>query len=417
MTKALPRLSADETAARLGVKLQTLYAYVSRGTLQRIRTPEGSTFDPLEIEAFAARTRRSPASLHEGHPVGTPLMVIETDVAQVEDDQLFLRGVPITDLAETPYEDVCAWLWDQAGERSTRAVSPRATPSNKAKLVRDAGVQRARQMIAALPPTARFHDQILAAVTALGAADPLRADLSTSSVVRQGRELIFGCSAAMVPPEVSLPRRPRVADQLWAALSGRRGTPSQARLLNTALVLLIDHDLAASTLAARVAASARATPYAVVVSGLGALDSALHGNASRACHRLLSEVLCGASAERAIADSLASNGYLPGFGHRIYQESDPRWLLIMDRLRQQRGTSKVVATLEQIVDVVASRRGSFPNIDLALAAVSLAYQLRDDAGEAIFAIARMGGWIAHAQHEYRQPPLRLRPVGRYIGPS
>jgi citrate synthase len=188
--------------------------------------------------------------------------------------------------------------------------------------------------------------------------------------------------------------------------------------VNAALVLLLDHDIAVSTLAARAAASARATPYGVVLAGLGALvDSPLHGNASRAAHRLLARVVAGDDPARAVADAvLTAHGPVPGFGQPLYPEGDPRARLLLEMLAADPAHAPVSVAVDAVAGVLADRTGALPNVDLALGALTLATGMRDDAGEVLFATARTVGWMVHALDEYRQPPLRLRPVGRYVGP-
>ena len=201
-----------------------------------------------------------------------------------------------------------------------------------------------------------------------------------------------------------------LAARLWPALAGRRATPEQERLLNAVLIVLADHDLAVSTLAARVAASARANPYAVVSAGLGALDGPQHGAASTLAHRFLAEALTDPVG--ALAERLRTGSPLPGFGHRVYRTRDPRTALVLDLL----GDGPVRAALDAVAAPLAGRPDGFPNVDLALAAVVHAHDLRPDAGEAIFAVARTVGWIAHAVEEYAEPGLRFRAEGVYTGP-
>jgi citrate synthase len=403
---ALPRLTAEQTAERLGIKLETLYAYVARGRLQRQRTADGSTFDPLEVERFAAtRRRRSPDAA--GHSEGSPLMVIETRFALIEDGELFYRGRPVAELITEPFETVAHWAltgrWDAA-----------------ARFTSGAGVEAARAAADALPAAAGDRDRQLVAVAALAAADPLRASLGPEVVATAGERLLAG----MV--EV-LPGRPGPANgdaTLAARLAARLAdspTPARVALVNAALVLLLDHDIAISTLAARAAASARATPYGVVIAGLGALDSPLHGNASRAAHRLLARVVAGEDPARAVADTvLTAHGPVPGFGQPLYPQGDPRARLLLGMLAARAAsdgprTAGVVAAVDAVAAVMRDRTGAHPNIDLALGAVSLACGMRDDAGEVLFATARTVGWLVHALDEYAQPALRLRPLGRYVG--
>jgi citrate synthase len=175
------------------------------------------------------------------------------------------------------------------------------------------------------------------------------------------------------------------------------------------LIVLADHDLAVSTVAARVAASARANPYAVVSAGLGALDGPQHGAASTLAHRFLAEALDDPVA--ALAERLRTGAPIPGFGHRVYRTRDPRTDLVLDRL----GDVPVRAAVDAVAARLAGRPGGFPNVDLALAAVVHAHDLRSDAGEAIFAVARTVGWIAHALEEYAEPGLRFRAEGVYTG--
>src|SRR5689334_16150076 len=160
---ALPRLTADQTAERLGVKLETLYAYVARGRLARERTADGSTFDPLEVERFAASRRRRPSG-DSGHSEGRPLMVIETTFALIEDGELRYRGRPVGELAAEPFETVARWAltddWD-----ATARFAPAA------------GLGAARAAAAALPAAAGDRDRQLVAVSAFAAADPLRSSL------------------------------------------------------------------------------------------------------------------------------------------------------------------------------------------------------------------------------------------------
>ncbi len=174
--------------------------------------------------------------------------------------------------------------------------------------------------------------------------------------------------------------------------------------------------MAISTLAARAAASARANPYAVVTAGLGALDSLLHGNASVEAARMLGRIVAGESPERVVADTVAvRGGAVPGFGQALYPGIDPRARAILGMLAAVDGAQPVLDAAARTSRMIAARTGAHPNVDFALAALTLATGMAPDAGEVIFATARSVGWIAHALAEYRERPLRLRPVGRYVG--
>ncbi|WP_018333754.1 citrate synthase [Actinomycetospora chiangmaiensis] len=367
-------LTTTEAAARLGVKPETLYAYVSRGLLTSQRGTGGrpSTFDAAEVDALVAGRGRRPTGVAE---------TITTRLTLVEPDDVVVRGHRLVDLArvETP-ERMAALLW--LGDLD--APLPDGDPDA-------AVVATVRGLVAGMPGDPRPVDRLRLAVAALAPSDPWRFDLDAA--VATGLRCWRGMTAAL--------------GGLWPALSDR---PEPPDVLRTALVLLADHGLAASTLAARVAASARAHPYAVVSAGLGALDGPVHGTASTAAYRFLAEALDDPG--RAVTDRLRAGERLPGFGHSIYRERDPRTDVLLGTI----AGSQEAALVGELAAQVAGRPGVFPNVDLGLAAVMHAHGMRPDAGEAVFAVARTVGWIAHALEQYAEPGLRFRVTGTYAGP-
>jgi citrate synthase len=166
--------------------------------------------------------------------------------------------------------------------------------------------------------------------------------------------------------------------------------------LRAALVLLADHELAASTLAARVAASVRADPYAVVATGLGAVGGALHGGASLGAETMLAAAQDAAGAPRVVGELLRRGERVRGFGHFVYRAGDPRAGLLLAMVRRAVPASPRLAVADAVLATCAGMiRG---------------------AGEVIFAVARTAGWLAHALEEYtaRTP---LRPCAVYTGPA
>lgn len=382
-------LTTAEVARRLGVKTQTVYAYASRGMLRSVRLPgrRGSFFAQTEVEAFVAREERPPSGAVER---------IRTELTLLDGDEPHYRGHRVTDLASTyRFESVAELLW--TGE--LRAAEPFPTDP--------AAVGTVSAALAALPAAARTTDRFKVAAAVLGATDPLRFDLSPAAVVRVGRRLI-GVFADALPGD-SGSGDSGAGGSIAHRLAGKLGDrPVDPGLLDLALVLLADHDLAVSTVAVRVAASARAHPYSVVSAGLGAVDGQYHGVASTLAYRFLRDAAddpFGALAER------QRTGGVPGFGHRVYRTADPRADALFAALRRHDAARDVLA----VVDAVTPGAGTFPNVDLALAALMHAFGLRPDAGEAIFALARCAGWLAHAIEEYRERGLRFRPVGVYTG--
>ncbi|MBB4740721.1 citrate synthase [Actinoplanes octamycinicus] len=387
-------LTTDQVAERLGVKPATVYAYVSRGLLpsRRNAAGKGSLFDKADVDAMIAGRKRVTPS-------------IQTGITLIRDGGLFYRGRDATELARTStFEAVAGLLW--TGEPGAGPF-----PRNPAQ------VALARRIGAELPPAARLVDRLRVTVAAIAAADPLRFDTTPAAVLTTGRTLI----ATMVD---ALPRRSpepdpgpgdggpaAIVELLWPRLTAQPIDEAGRRILEAALILLADHDIAASTLAARVAASTRAHPYAVVSAGLAALDGPLHGAASEQVHPLLADALTGADPIGIISERLRTSGGLPGFGHPLYPSGDPRAATLFDLL----GDHPVRDAAARLAAAVRTRSGILPNIDLALAALTLRHRMPADAGEAIFAVARTAGWLAHALEEYANRPARFRPTGQYSG--
>ncbi|MEV4618533.1 citrate synthase [Asanoa sp. NPDC049573] len=386
-------LTASEAAERLGVKPATLYAYVSRGVLARRRAPEGqSLFDPAEVERLARRGRPRRAT-------GSSEVVIESRITALGEDRPFYRGHDALDLAgRASFEEVAEGLWTgefTPGERDWRAA--------------ETGLAVGRAAGAALPGNVLPLDRIQAIVPALAATDPLRGNLDPAAVVDVGRALVAGIVDCL--PARGAASGTSIAARLAARLGAEQPFVDGVR---TALVLLADHELAASTLAARVAASVRADPYAVVTAGLATVSGALHGGASLGAEALLDAVPEPADAGDVIGLRLRRGERIPGFGHTVYKSGDGRAGVLLGRVRAAAPDHPVLLTAQALLDAARRRKLPEPNVDFALATLTKAAGLPTGAGEAIFAVARVAGWLAHAIEEYeRRTPLRLRAV--YIG--
>lgn len=387
-------LTARQVADRLGVKVDTVYAYASRGALRARRRPGSrlSLFDPAEVEVLARRGRPRRST----RPVALDL-VVETGLTTIAGSTIRYRGLDACAMARShSFEQVATWLW-------TGRVVGTGDPWDAYRVL--------------IPPDGDVRDRIRAAVVAAGAAAGSGTGLAPSAVTQASRCLIATMVEAVPAASETrgarlhlpgqAPRRGSIAGRLWSRLSPGRPSPAMVATLNAALVLLADHELASSTLAARIAASVRADPFSVVLAGLGPLAGPLHGGASALAHRLLADAARGGT-DTAASAALERDGRIPGFGHPLYPDGDPRARVLLDMLRSSPTSAPVAAMAGDLARAAARRTGLRANVDLALAALTVAARMPASAGETIFTIARTAGWIAHALEEYSEPPLRFR---------
>ena len=393
-------LTAAEAARRLGVKPATLYAYVSRGVLSRGKAADGraSLFHADEVERLARRGRPR-------RPPGVADITVESAITEITGDRLRFRGQDVGRLAVSrTFEEVAELLW--TGQFSAAREPWQARP---------AALAAGRAAQAALPAGTLTLERLQVIVPAMAATDPLRLQLDQAAVLAAGRSIIAGMVDCLPPkvtsgPGPSGPGEP-VAERLWSRLCEQRASPGLLRATSAALVLLADHELAASTLAARVAASVRADPYAVVGTGLGAMSGALHGGASLGAETLMAAAGGPDDVPRVVAELLRRGEKVPGFGHFVYRGGDPRATVLLDLVRRAAPKSGQLAVADAVLAEVRQKSLPEPNIDFAIATLARVAGMVRGAGEAIFAVARTAGWIAHALEAYAGPgPLRPRAV-------
>lgn len=375
-------LTAEQAASRLGVRTETLYAYVSRGLLDRTQRPgdRRSLFRADAIEQLARRGRPRVATAR-AEPIDVP---IRTEITAIDSDVLRFRGIDATELSTAGFESVLGLLW--TGEVG--------------KVALDWG-----EPATVVPPgSPSVFDRLVVATVWSAAGDPARYGHDAATVVRAGRRLIPALLSAVGGD--AGPGRRIVASRLTEALlPKRRG--DVIGLVDAALALLADHELATSTMAVRVAASTRADPYQCVLAGMAALSGPYHGSASVAAHELVERAI-ELGAEVAFRDALRTSRLIPGFGHVLYRGIDPRARVLLDRWRTIAPVG-AVAQVDALCALVDDHARIKPNVDFALGAISATLGGRAEFGEQLFVVARTGGWLAHVIEEYGEPALRFRP--------
>ena len=370
-------ISSAEAIRQLGVRPQTLYAYVSRGRLEARPDPEDprrSLYSAEDIERLASR-RSGPkraaeiarASMAWGEPVLTSKLTV------IAEGRLCYRGVDAIDLSQTAtLEAAAAHFWG-----ADYAPHPHMPPVTEGPL--KARLFTALAARAGTDPHARGRSRTMLAADAATVLETL-VDAATGGTGDGPIHQRLGTAWGLGPDGADLVRR--------------------------ALVLMLDHELNASTFSARVAASTGASLSACALAGLSTLSGPLHGAAVSGVLAFLSEAqLLGAGA--AIRARLDEGRALPGFGHPLYPGGDPRASELLAQFN-------VPENLDDILSAVAHESGEHPNVDFAIAAMAQRYTLPADAAFSVFAIGRSIGWLGHAMEQIETGSL-IRPRARYDG--
>jgi citrate synthase len=396
-------MTARQAASALGISPATLYSYVSRGMLRSERVPGDPRirhYPEEDVRRIVERKefRKNPAKaaargLHWGSPV------LESSLTLINQGRLFYRGNDAIEMAQhATVEEVASLLWtgdsSQASQLFTRESLklPRKTlaPFNKNS---DLG------------PIGRCQ-QVLSLV---GASDLSAPNLTAAAVAKTGARILRLLFSVVCRTSVSTP--------LDAALA-RKWMPKRipsARAIRAALILCADHELNVSAFTARCIASAQATPYEVVVGALAAFSGRRHGGASEDIEDLFREAEETRQYRRLLARHLRKFGYIPGFGHPLYPDGDPRGRLLIS-LAETQGRRSAFAFADELIHAARVLTGEHPNLDFGLVTLTRAFDLPSEAPTALFALGRTIGWIAHAIEQYAASEL-IRPRANYVGPA
>lgn len=346
-------LSTDQAAARLRIRRETLYAYVSRGLIASHRGSDGkSYFHPDDVERLASRARRrGPAPVR---------LAVESAITDIEAGRLYYRGRDAVDLCVAhPFETVAELLW--TGELGSAPGWP------------------------AIADVAPSHDRLEAVVAALTAGTGIEA-----------ARTLLPAIVSRLPRRGPAPSDGSFAAGLWSRLGATEPTPELLAALDLALGLSADHGLIRSTLVARVVAASGADLGAALSAALGPARVATDASHFAAARRLF-------AGERVAIEPAARDRYPKG---------DPRTEPILDALR--RAEPDRMRTLDDALQrlPVAARP---PDADVALTAMEHVCGMEVGAAETIAIVARMAGWIAHALEEYAEPTgFRVHSI--YTGP-
>jgi len=392
-------LSAAEAATRLGVKTQTLYAYASRGLLRRVGDGKRRRYLVEDVERLRTRQRArsghgpvAAAALSFGEPV------LDTRISGIDERGPLYRGRPAVQLATSGarFESVAELLWS--------GQLPDPAPDWPAL------VMPARNW----GPARTSLEDLWLALPTLSLAAPERHSRTHDVELSLGRRLLKSLALLLIPPTA---RRAAgsVAEQLAAICKAPVKDATSA--LDLALVLLADHELNASSFAARIAASTDAHLLACLTAALATLSGPRHGGACDRVEALLDEAATLARPASVIEKRARRGDLVPGFGHPLYPHGDPRAVPLLERAQQlsQRSAS-VRKRLEPAFALAKAmqRQGLPATVDFGLVALTRALGMHPGGAALLFALGRSAGWVAHVL-EQRASETVLRPRARYLG--
>ncbi len=377
-------ISMDEACRLLGVRPQTVYAYVSRGKLEVMPDAVDTRRSLYRAEDVAGLAKRKQAGRkHETLAANTLFGAepsIPTALCAFFRGRPYYRGQEVVGLARTAtLEDVAQLLW--AAEQAIDFSAARTT--RPGKLGPGPGRVAAFTALASLAATGHSTRGRLTRVLheeAQSLVDHLANAFGAQQVRHQPLHLRFA--------------------------QGWHQTAEVGELLRTAMVLLADHELTSSAFSTRIAASTGASLPACLLAGLTTLSGPLHGDATGRVQVLFDEVE-RLGEEKVVDHYLSAALPLAGFGHHLYPDGDPRAVALL-------GLFEPPEVIARFIQKVANLTGLQPNIDVALAALVARYRLPADAAFGLFATARSVGLLAHSMEQLSVAQV-IRPRGRYVG--
>jgi citrate synthase len=342
-------------------------------------------------------------------------------ISSIVDGVLTYRGYNIDDLADNAsFEEVAYLLWNG------RLPKREELDALKSELDRHAAVpDEIIELLKKVPKHVHPMSAVRTAVSALALYDEEAEDNSLEANRRKSVKL-----TAKIPTIVTAfsrirqglePVAPKAglgfAANFLYMLDGEEPSEVAAKAFDKALVLHADHELNASTFAARVTTGTMADIYSAITTAIGSLKGPLHGGANEQVMAMLEEIGSMENIESYIQGKLDRKEKIMGFGHRVYKDGDPRAKHLREMSRQlalQKGNTLWYDMSVKIESLVYQKKGLKPNVDFYSASVYTYLGIPRDLFTPIFAVSRVTGWTAHVLEQYADNRL-IRPRAEYVG--
>lgn len=398
-------VTAQEAAEMLQVRIETIYAYVSRGFL-RSEPGNGKQRAKLYRVEDVQRLQEKKTYRHDPGSAATGAMhwgmpVLKSALTLISENGVYYRGEGVVQLGlSESIEWVASLLW--RGESG---------PGERFLLENTLPVAAYLQQLDQLPSSTQALQRLTIALT-LASADDIAAydlDPSLGQSTQIGARILYLMASVLTHSSQN--------DLALATMLQHRWCPEDertTRLFDAALILCADHELNASSFVARVVASAQSSLYQVVIAGLATLQGFRHGGMTWLVERFLQEVETPQQASAVITTRLKRGEHIPAFGHKLYPSGDPRAIFLLDLLKQMCPDEPSLQRSLAIVETMSQLTGKLPTLDFALVTMARTLGLPPDSALALFALGRSVGWIAHALEQYADGQL-IRPRAQYTG--
>jgi citrate synthase len=333
---------------------------------------------------------------------------------------LSYRGYNIHTLADhATFEEVIYLLWN--GKLPTK----QQLETLKSELIAERELPpEVTQFLKSVPKSTPM-DVLRTAVSMLGLYDSIAPDSSPEANQKKAVKLVSKVATLVTSfdrlrnGKEIVPGDPKLghAANFLYTLTGKRPDDVMEKVFDIALILHADHELNASTFAARVTAATLSDIYSAAVSAIGALKGPLHGGANEAVVHMLLETHSSDEAVSKVKDDLANKVKVPGFGHRVYRVFDPRAIhlkKLSEELGKRTGNEQLYEKSTRVEQTVKQEKNLNANVDFYSASAYYSLGIPIDLFTPIFAVSRMSGWTAHILEQYHNNRL-IRPRAEYTG--